>query len=57
MSFDLLVRQQRRTRRKSCRLSKATTRMSISQFWPLRGSYLIGIGSTLLTRENRPTPL
>jgi hypothetical protein len=37
MSFDLLVRQQRRTRRKSCRLSRAMTRMTTGQFWQQRG--------------------
>ena len=39
MSFDRLVRQHRRRRRKSCRLSKAMTRMTIGQFWPHRRRY------------------
>jgi hypothetical protein len=39
MSFDLVVRQQRRRRQKNCRLSNATTRMTIGQFWPQRVRY------------------
>jgi hypothetical protein len=38
MSFDLEVRQQRRSRRKPCRLSKTMKRMIIGQFWQQRGS-------------------
>ena len=46
MSFDRLVRQQRKRRRKSSRLSKAMTRMSIGQFWPQRGALFIGSTGT-----------
>jgi hypothetical protein len=37
-STDLLVRQQRKRRRKPCRLIKTMNRMIIGQFWPQQGS-------------------
>jgi hypothetical protein len=43
MSFERLVRQQRRRRRKSSRLSKAITRKTIDSVWQQRGSYSLGL--------------
>jgi predicted secreted Zn-dependent protease len=42
MFFDLLVRQQRRRRRKSCRLNMAMTRMTIDYVWPQQGTISSG---------------
>ena len=54
MSFDRLVRQQRRRSRKSCRLSKTMTRMTIGQFGRSEG-VIHRVGVRTSTRENGPT--